>query len=171
MEPRDYGPFPYTPINDRPKLKWPNGARLAVWIIPNIEFFPLTLGIAGSPYTQPRAGAVGARLGAARLRQPRRHLAHHGCAEQARHPRQSDPQQRYLRSPPTDRQSGSRARLGDPRPQRNQFPVAEPDEAGGRAPVDRPHLVENRRAVRPQAARLARRGSRRDLEHPRLPRR
>src|SRR5438045_2596525 len=51
MGPRDYGPFPYTPINDRPKLKWPNGARLAVWIIPNIEFFPLTLGIAGSPYT------------------------------------------------------------------------------------------------------------------------
>jgi peptidoglycan/xylan/chitin deacetylase (PgdA/CDA1 family) len=51
MEPRDYGPFPYTPINDRPKLKWPNGARLAVWIIPNIEFFPLTRPIPGSPYT------------------------------------------------------------------------------------------------------------------------
>jgi peptidoglycan/xylan/chitin deacetylase (PgdA/CDA1 family) len=51
MEPRDYGPFPYVPINDRPKLQWPNGARLAVWIIPNIEFFPLTLGIPGSPYT------------------------------------------------------------------------------------------------------------------------
>jgi allantoinase len=50
MEPRDYGPFPYTPITDRPILKWPNGARLAVWIIPNIEFFPLTRGIAGSPY-------------------------------------------------------------------------------------------------------------------------
>src|SRR3954463_10736194 len=27
------------------------GARLAVWIIPNIEFFPLTQGIPGSPYT------------------------------------------------------------------------------------------------------------------------
>ena len=51
MEPRDYGPFPYTPITDRPILKWPNGARLAVWIIPNIEFFPLTRGIAGSPYS------------------------------------------------------------------------------------------------------------------------
>ena len=50
MEPRDYGPFPYVPINDRPVLRWPNGARLAVWIIPNIEFFPLTRGIAGSPY-------------------------------------------------------------------------------------------------------------------------
>jgi allantoinase len=51
MKPRDYGPFPYVPINDRPVLKWPNGARLAVWIIPNIEFFPLTLGIPGSVYS------------------------------------------------------------------------------------------------------------------------
>jgi peptidoglycan/xylan/chitin deacetylase (PgdA/CDA1 family) len=51
MEPRDYGPFPYVPINDRPILKWPNGARLAVWIIPNIEFFPLTQGIPGSVYS------------------------------------------------------------------------------------------------------------------------
>src|SRR5205807_1910805 len=50
MEPRDYGPYPYVPINDRPVLKWPNGARLAVWIIPNIEFFPLTIGIPGSAY-------------------------------------------------------------------------------------------------------------------------
>ncbi len=44
MQPRDYGPFPYVPIKDRPKLEWPGGARLAVWVIPNIEFFPLTTG-------------------------------------------------------------------------------------------------------------------------------
>jgi peptidoglycan/xylan/chitin deacetylase (PgdA/CDA1 family) len=50
MEPRDYGPFRYVPITNRPVLRWPNGARLAVWIIPNIEFFPLTVGIAGTPY-------------------------------------------------------------------------------------------------------------------------
>src|SRR6201997_1882527 len=49
MQPRDYGPFPYTPINARPKLEWPGGARVAVWVIPNIEFFPLTRGIAGHP--------------------------------------------------------------------------------------------------------------------------
>ena len=41
MEPRRYGPFPYTPINRRPKLSWPDGKRLALWVIPNIEFFPL----------------------------------------------------------------------------------------------------------------------------------
>jgi len=36
MQPRDYGPFPYVPINERPKLEWPDGARVAVWVIPNI---------------------------------------------------------------------------------------------------------------------------------------
>jgi allantoinase len=41
MEPRKYGPFPYAPITRRPKLTWPNGARLALWVIPNIEVFAL----------------------------------------------------------------------------------------------------------------------------------
>ncbi len=41
MKPRRYGPFPYSPIIRRPKFSWPNGARIAVWIIPNIEFFAL----------------------------------------------------------------------------------------------------------------------------------
>ena len=53
MQPRDYGPFAYVPIKDRPKLEWPGGARLAVWVIPNIEFFPLSLGIAGQPGAAP----------------------------------------------------------------------------------------------------------------------
>jgi peptidoglycan/xylan/chitin deacetylase (PgdA/CDA1 family) len=50
MEPRDYGPFPYVPITHRPKIRWPNGARLAVWVIPNIEFFSLKHGFAGQPW-------------------------------------------------------------------------------------------------------------------------
>ncbi|HZT50682.1 MAG TPA: polysaccharide deacetylase family protein [Stellaceae bacterium] len=41
MKPGAYGPFPYSPIIRRPRLQWPNGARLALWIIPNIEFFAL----------------------------------------------------------------------------------------------------------------------------------
>ncbi len=41
MKPRSYGPFPYSPIIDRPKLEWPNGAHVALWIIPNIEYFSL----------------------------------------------------------------------------------------------------------------------------------
>jgi peptidoglycan/xylan/chitin deacetylase (PgdA/CDA1 family) len=41
MQPRDYGPFEYSPIIRRPRLTWPNGERLALWVIPNIEFFSL----------------------------------------------------------------------------------------------------------------------------------
>ena len=41
MKPAKYGPFPYSPITRRPKLSWPNGAHLALWVIPNIEFFAL----------------------------------------------------------------------------------------------------------------------------------
>jgi peptidoglycan/xylan/chitin deacetylase (PgdA/CDA1 family) len=41
MKPGPTGPFPYSPINRRPPLRWPNGKRLAVWIIPNIECFRL----------------------------------------------------------------------------------------------------------------------------------
>jgi len=41
MKPRSYGPFPYSPIIDRPRLEWPNGAHVALWIIPNIEYFSL----------------------------------------------------------------------------------------------------------------------------------
>ena len=48
MEPSRYGPFPYTPINRRPKLTWPGGARVAVWVIPNIEFFPLNEPVPGA---------------------------------------------------------------------------------------------------------------------------
>ena len=46
MKPQDYGPFPYTPINRRPKLKWPNGSRVALWAVPNLEFYSLKYPIA-----------------------------------------------------------------------------------------------------------------------------
>jgi peptidoglycan/xylan/chitin deacetylase (PgdA/CDA1 family) len=41
MQPRPYGPFPFWPAPARPKIEWPNGKRLAFWIVPNIEFFDL----------------------------------------------------------------------------------------------------------------------------------
>ena len=41
MKPQSYGPFPYSPIISRPRLEWPNGAHVALWIIPNIEYFSL----------------------------------------------------------------------------------------------------------------------------------
>jgi len=31
--------FDYSAIVDRPKIRWPNGARVALWVIPNIEHF------------------------------------------------------------------------------------------------------------------------------------
>jgi allantoinase len=37
--PTEHDRFPYSAIVDRPRLTWPNGARVAVWVIPNIEHF------------------------------------------------------------------------------------------------------------------------------------
>ena len=32
----------YAPVTTRPKVQWPNGKRLAVWIVPNVEFYEYT---------------------------------------------------------------------------------------------------------------------------------
>lgn len=37
--PQQHDRFPYSAIVDRPPLHWPGGARVAVWVIPNIEHF------------------------------------------------------------------------------------------------------------------------------------
>ena len=37
--PTEHGRFEYSAIIDRPRLSWPDGARVAVWVIPNIEHF------------------------------------------------------------------------------------------------------------------------------------
>jgi len=37
--PQDHGRFSYSAIIDRKPLRWPRGARVAVWVIPNIEHF------------------------------------------------------------------------------------------------------------------------------------
>ena len=50
MQQQDYGPFPYSAINRRPKWNWPNGARLALWALPNLEWFSLKVPIAGHPW-------------------------------------------------------------------------------------------------------------------------
>ena len=41
MTPRRYGPLAYVPITRRPLLTWPDSARVALWVNPNIEFFGL----------------------------------------------------------------------------------------------------------------------------------
>lgn len=45
MQPSHTGPFSYTPDTKRPRLRWPNDNRLAVWVIPNVETFPLDMKI------------------------------------------------------------------------------------------------------------------------------
>ena len=32
----------YAPVTSRPPVRWPNGKRLAVWIVPNVEFYEYT---------------------------------------------------------------------------------------------------------------------------------
>ena len=32
----------YAPVTTRPPVSWPNGKRLAVWIVPNVEFYEYT---------------------------------------------------------------------------------------------------------------------------------
>jgi allantoinase len=39
LNPTEHDRFAYSPIVDRPPLRWPNGARVALWVIPNIEHF------------------------------------------------------------------------------------------------------------------------------------
>jgi allantoinase len=36
------GRFDYAPINQRPTIRWPNNARVAFWVAPNMEFFEYT---------------------------------------------------------------------------------------------------------------------------------
>ena len=38
---RDPGRYDHLPWNNRPKITWPNGARVAFWVAPNIEFYEL----------------------------------------------------------------------------------------------------------------------------------
>ena len=69
----------YSPIGTRPPLKLPNGARMAVWVIVNVEEWD-----AKQTDAAHRADTAGRRLansrhselGLARVRQPRRLLAH-----------------------------------------------------------------------------------------------
>ena len=37
--PQEHSRFPYSAIIDRKPIRWPKGARVAVWVIPNIEHF------------------------------------------------------------------------------------------------------------------------------------
>ncbi len=44
----------YSPIIDRPKITWPNGARVALWIAPNVEHYEFQPDFDGSRDAWPR---------------------------------------------------------------------------------------------------------------------
>ena len=57
MKPQSYGPFKYVPINRRPKLTWPQEARVALWVAPNLEVFHLDVGMPGDSNERPGPNA------------------------------------------------------------------------------------------------------------------
>ena len=38
---RDPGFYDYLPYDRRPVIRWPDGARVAFWVAPNVEFYEL----------------------------------------------------------------------------------------------------------------------------------
>lgn len=61
MDPAPYGPFPFNAIVDRHPLTWPEGAHVALLVVPNIEFFPLDARIPGGAAHVPDVSAWGRR--------------------------------------------------------------------------------------------------------------
>jgi allantoinase len=67
---QDYEPFrlfPYQAIVDRPRVKWPNDARVAVWVIPNIEHFHIEIGNAAPDIRNHSRRDYGNRVGVWRI--------------------------------------------------------------------------------------------------------
>jgi allantoinase len=66
-KPDPFSLFPYRAIVDHPPVAWPNGARVAVWVIPNIEHFHLELGTAAPDIRNHSRRDYGNRVGVWRL--------------------------------------------------------------------------------------------------------
>ena len=67
--------FPYQAIVDRPHITWPNGARVAVWVIPNIEHFHIEIGSNAPDIRNHSRRDYGNRVGVWRIMET---LAKHG---------------------------------------------------------------------------------------------
>ncbi len=59
-----FGRFPYRPITDADPFRWPNGARLAVYLGFNIEHFALGEGRAPTSGRSPRSRTCSTTAGA-----------------------------------------------------------------------------------------------------------
>jgi peptidoglycan/xylan/chitin deacetylase (PgdA/CDA1 family) len=67
--------FPYQAFIDRPPVRWPNDARVAVWVIPNIEHFHLEVGPQAPDVRNHSRRDYGNRVGVWRIMEV---LAKHG---------------------------------------------------------------------------------------------
>jgi peptidoglycan/xylan/chitin deacetylase (PgdA/CDA1 family) len=59
--------FPFRAIVDHPPVAWPNGARVAVWVVPNIEHFHIEIGNAAPDIRNHSRRDYGNRVGVWRL--------------------------------------------------------------------------------------------------------
>ncbi len=70
-----FGLFPFQAIVDRPPIVWPNGARVAVWVIPNVEHFHVEIGAEAPDIRNHSRRDYGNRVGVWRIMEV---LAKHG---------------------------------------------------------------------------------------------
>ena len=48
----DVEPLPYLSLRRRPRIEWPNAARVALWVAPNVEVYELLTDVRG--WTRPQ---------------------------------------------------------------------------------------------------------------------
>ncbi len=90
--------YDYMSLIDRPVIQWPNGARIAFWVVPNIEFYELDPPSGQGRPIWPRPHPDVLQLLIARLRQSDRSLACNRRVEPIQHPRQRVAERRCRRS-------------------------------------------------------------------------
>ena len=144
----------YSAITERPQLKLPDGARMAVWVIVNVEEWDPRAAMPRTVLTPP-AGARQCRhseLGLARIRQPRRLLALRRSLRCTLHPGSAGDQRLGACSLSGDRARGARSRLGVHGARLHSTQHA---EGGGRARRYSQDARGHRPGYRQAAARLA----------------
>ena len=164
MKPGPYGPFPYSPIIRRPRLEWPEGARLALWVVPNIEIFSLETrpgGLGPGKIPDIPTWAIrdyGNRVGVFRIME---------VLDRYRHSRNRRAEQQYLHPPSGNHRRRREAPLGMDGAQSKQSHPPQ-RSAGRRGAEDHPRYARHHRSRERQASRrLAGRGTAGDLEHAR----
>ncbi len=105
----------YSAISKRPQLKLPNGARMAVWVIVNVEEWDPKQTMPRTVLTPPGRRLADARhseLVLARIRQPRRLLAHPESVRRLQATGRARDQRQRHRGLSADRRGRHRAQLG-----------------------------------------------------------